>query len=95
MADNGYNVPELPHWKVGDTVWLRSGDHQRPAVITLVGTDYGVEAETHEDGYVCQQYLADVTFGYGVEHDMQVSHCLLTARDTAEEINADGHDTDD
>lgn len=74
-------------WEVGDTVWLRMGDSQRPAVITQVGTDYGVEIETHDDGYMCQQYMADVTFSHGVysldgiERDVQVSHCMLTARE--------------
>ena len=79
MADNGYNVPEKPHWRVSDTVWLRYGDSTYPAVITLV-CDY---ADTHSDGYVCQQYHADVTFPQEFVHDGLVSHCMLTARATA------------
>ena len=66
-------------WEMGDTVWLRSGDSRYPAVITLV-CDY---AEIHSNGYVCEQYHATVTFPEEHVHDGLVSHCMLTARDSA------------
>jgi hypothetical protein len=65
-------------WEPGDKVWLRMGDRVYPAVITLV-CDY---SETHDDGYVCQQYHADVTFPRETVKDGLVSHCMLTARDS-------------
>ncbi len=79
--------PETPHWNVGDIVWLRMGglspdsEHHYPAIITEV-CDY---ADTHSDGYVCQQYHADVTFPRERVRDGLVSHCMLTAREGNEE----------
>lgn len=64
-------------WEVGDKVWLRSGDSQYPAVITGIA-DY---TDTHSNGYVCQQYYADVTFSQETVTDALVSHCMLSARE--------------
>lgn len=64
-------------WNPGDTVWLRMGDATYPAVITEV-CDY---TDTHDDGYECQQYHAQVVFPNGeTVEDGLVSHCMITAR---------------